>query len=404
MFKDKKITIYIILFFGLIFGLVSIFFFGDNFIDNEWVNMLNIAEKENILSIRRVQGEFVPNIFMPPLYLFFLFIVKKFLFGLDILLITVQLIQLFLFLLSAVIMNKILLSFYSNNLANLGTFIFTFFPLNVYAIGQTSSITVQVFLIISFMYFYIRTYEVSSFKNIILFSITASLLMLLRGEFFVFFFFSLFYLFLKKKNFKSIMLSVLVTLLIISPYLWRNYKIFNVITITKSSGFNLLKGNNPLSKIEGIALSAEANEIMPFFPGLEEELNNIGPVKNYDLLVDKIFLNRAINFIETNPKKYIILYFKKILSFTFIDIKSTYPNYYSPFHIIPKIIIAITTCLSAILLFNFRLNLYNFFILYYFLNIGLFSFFFILPRYSLSLLPVQIILSMFLIKKIKPSF
>jgi len=56
MFKDKKITIYIILFFGLIFGLVSIFFFGDNFIDNEWVNMLNIAEKENILCIRRVQG------------------------------------------------------------------------------------------------------------------------------------------------------------------------------------------------------------------------------------------------------------------------------------------------------------------------------------------------------------
>jgi len=400
MFKDRKITIYVILFFGLIFGLISIFFWGDKLLDNEWGIMLNIFEKENIMSIRRVGEEHVPNIFMPPMYLFFLFIVKKFLFGLDILVIIVQLIQLFFFLLSVVIMNKILLSFFSNKLANIGTFIFTFFPLNLYAIGQTSSITVQVFFITSFMYFFIKIYEVYSFKNVVLFSISTGFLMLLRGEFFIFFFFSLFYLFLKRKNFKSIILSILVTSLIISPYLWRNYKIFNVLTITKSSGFNLLKGNNPLSNVEGVPLSAEAYEIMPIVPGLEEEINNVGVVKNYDLLLDKIFLNKAINFIKKNPERYIFLWFKKFLSFTFIDIESTYPNYYSLFHIVPKIIISITTFLSAIMLFNFRLKLHNFFILYYFLNIGLFSIFFILPRYSLSLLPVQIILSIFLIKKI----
>ena len=119
MFKDRKITIYVILFFGLIFGLISIFFWGDKLLDNEWGIMLNIFEKENIMSIRRVGEEHVPNIFMPPMYLFFLFIVKKFLFGLDILVIIVQLIQLFFFLLSVVIMNKILLSFFSNKLANI---------------------------------------------------------------------------------------------------------------------------------------------------------------------------------------------------------------------------------------------------------------------------------------------
>jgi len=401
MTKYQKIIIYLILFFGLILGLVSIFFFGDAHIDNEWGVMLDVLEKENILSIRRVEGEYVPNIFMPPLYPIFLFIVKKLLFGLDILVISIQLIQLLLFLLSAVIMNKILILFFSNNLANFGTFIFTFFPLNLYAIGQISSIIVQVFLIISFIYFFIKIYETYLFKNVVLFSLSAGFLMLLRGEFFILFFFSLFYLFLKGKNFKSIILSALITLLIISPYLWRNYKIFNVITITKSTGFNLLKGNNPLSNVEGIPLSPDASELMKVVPRLEEEINNIGLVKNYDLIIDKIFLSKAINFIKENPKKYIILYFKKFLSFTFIDIESKQPNYYSLFHTIPKIIISITTCLSAITLFNFRLSLYNFFILYYFLNIGLFSFFFILPRYSLSLLPVQIILSMFLIKKIK---
>ena len=31
----------------------------------------------------------------------------------------------------------------------------------------------------------------------------------------------------------------------------RNYKIFDTITITKSFGYNLWKGNNELSKVEG---------------------------------------------------------------------------------------------------------------------------------------------------------
>jgi len=404
MFQHQKITFYLILFFGLIFGAVCIFFYGDKVIDNEWGYMLNILEKENILSIRQVRGEHVPNIFMPPLYVFFLFIVKKILFGIDILLIVVQLIQLFLFILSGVIIKKILLSFCSKNLANLGTAIFIFFPLNIYAIGQTSSVILQVFFIICFIYFFIQIYETSLLKNTILFSIIAGFLILLRGEFFVFYIFSLSYLYLKNFSFKSTMLSILVILLVISPYLWRNYKIFNVITITKSLGFNLLKGNNPVSKIEGIPLSERSYEIMSVVPELEEELNNINPIKKYDLLADKIFFNKAINIIKNDPERYIFLYFKKILAFIFIDTESTYPNYYSPLHIIPKIIISITTILGAVMLFNFRLNLYNFFILYYFLNIGLFSCFFILPRYSLSLLPIQLILSMNLIKKLSLVF
>ena len=223
--------------------------------------------------------------------------------------------------------------------------------------------------------------------------------MLLRAEFFLFYFLSLAYLFLKSKNFKTVILSVLITLLTVSPYLWRNYKVFDLITITKSSGFNLLKGNNPLSIVEGTPLSAEAYEIMDAVPGLEDEINNLGPTKDYDLIIDKIFLHKALDFIEKDPKRYIALYGKKFLSFAFIDITSTYPNYYSFLHIIPKIILSITTLLRIILLFRFQINITNFFILYYISNIGLFSFFFILPRYSLSLLPVQIILSILLIKK-----
>ena len=398
MFKNKN-EINLILFFSTIFGIISIYFFGDSYLDNEWGNMLSILERENILSIRRVQGEYVPNIFMPPFYPLFLFVLKKFLFGHDILLITLQFIQLFLFLLAIIVFNKTLASLFSRNLSSFGTLIFAFYPLNIYSVGQTSSVTIQVFFITCIFYSFIKIYETYSFKNIVFFSISSGLLMLLRGEFFLFYFLSLAYLFLKSKNYKTVILSVLITLLTVSPYLWRNYKVFDLITITKSSGFNLLKGNNPLSIVEGTPLSAEAYEIMDAVPGLEDEINNLGPTKDYDLIIDKIFLHKALDFIEKDPKRYIALYGKKFLSFAFIDITSTYPNYYSFLHIIPKIILSITTLLSIILLFRFQINITNFFILYYISNIGLFSFFFILPRYSLSLLPVQIILSILLIKK-----
>ena len=114
-------------------------------------------------------------------------------------------------------------------------------------------------------------------------------------------------------------------------------------------------------------------------------------------------MDQAIIFIKEDPKKYVKLYFKKFLSFLFIDLNSSYNNYYSPLHLIPKIILSITSLIGMILAFKLSLSRKNYIILFYIANISLFSFFFILPRYSLSLLTIQIILSLFVLKKIKPN-
>ena len=134
-----------------------------------------------------------------------------------------------------------------------------------------------------------------------------------------------------------------------------------------------------------------------------DELKSKGPNKKYDLYQDEILMDQAIIFIKEDPKKYIKLYFKKFLSFLFIDLNSSYNNYYSPLHLIPKIILSITSLIGMILAFKLSLSRKNYIILFYIANIGLFSFFFILPRYSLSLLTIQIILSLFVLKKIKPN-
>ncbi len=401
LLKHNLLFILIISFFARIFGILM---FRDLEVDHEWGILLTNLEFFGVLSVHTVQGEIVPNIFMPPLYPLFLYLIKFFFNNIDTFLWTVQFTQLFLSLITIFLTYRILLEFFSKNLSSIGTLIFAFFPLNIYAVSQISSITLQVFLMNVFLYSYFKLFKNINFKYTMVFSLASGLLMLLRGEYFVFVILSLFYLYFKKKQFIKIITIALISLIVVSPYLYRNYNIFGVITITKSSGYNLLKGNHPRTKVEGVGMFGKIEKVIPEVKQKLLELKSKGPQEKYDLLQDQILMEQAIVFIKDEPLRYVTLYFKKFMSFLFIDLNASYNNYYSPMHIIPKIIIAITSFVGIILSFKLKLSKTNYIILFYFSNIGLFSFFFILPRYSLSLLTIQIILSLFILKKIKPNF
>ena len=397
-----KHNLKIILFISIIARVFAIIFFRDVEVDNEWGILLKNLEENNILSVHSVQGVPVPNIFMPPLYPLFLFSIKIFFNSLEPFLWSIQFIQLFLGVVSIYLTNKILLQFFSEKLSAIGTLIFSLFPMNVYAVSQISSIILQIFLLNVFLYSYIKLFKKITNKHIIIFSIFSGLLILLRGEYFIFVILSLIYLYLNQKQIIKILIISMATLLIVSPYLYRNYNIFGVITITKSAGYNLLKGNHPRTKVEGVGMFSNIEKVIPEVKTQLEDLKSKGPAQNYDLLQDKILMEQAVIFIKDNPLRYINLYIKKFLAFMFFDLSATYPNYYSPMHIIPKVLIALSSFIGIILAFRLSVSISNYFILFYLANIGLFSIFFILPRYSLSLLTIQIILSLYALKKIKP--
>ena len=131
-----------------------------------------------------------------------------------------------------------------------------------------------------------------------------------------------------------------------------------------------------------------------------KKIDEIYPSAKYDLYIDKIYKAEAIKNIKLEPFKYVKSYFKKIFAYLFVDFESSYPNYYNLLHILPKILISILSLAGVFYLIKKR-SLINYFTAYYFLNILLFSIFFIIPRYSLILLPVQIILSCYFFKKLK---
>ena len=204
----------IILFTSFLIRLITLFYFRDVEVDNEWGILLENLEMNNILSVHSVQGVPVPNIFMPPLYPYFLYCFKLFFTDLVIFLWTIQFIQISLAVITVYFTFKILREFFSENISCVGTLIFAVFPLNVYASSQISSITLQVFLLNLFLFSYLQLFKKFSNYYIFLFAISSGLLMLLRGEFFIFVLLSMIYLYFQKKSIIKIILICLIAILV----------------------------------------------------------------------------------------------------------------------------------------------------------------------------------------------
>ena len=196
-------------------------------------------------------------------------------------------------------------------------------------VTQTSSITLQIFLSLLFLRYFFLTTTNTSNKNILIFSIICGLSLLTRGEFILILIPTLIYkLIFKKINILNLIKILLISFIIVSPYLVRNYINFEKIHITNVTGYALWKGNNPSLKVEGF-------ENFNKFEDIKSKLENIPYDNFYETKRDNIFFKAAMKNILGEPDVYLLLYIKKIFSFYFFDINSTYKNYYHFMHIVP---------------------------------------------------------------------
>ena len=382
---------------SFIIRLIAAYFLGDESFESastEWsVLVYNLIENKSY-SLYHFDDLFIPSIYMPPGYPILLYLIKIASLGKINFLNLIMLFQIILGTYSVYIFYKINLRLFSEKLSLINSFIFSFFPLNIYMVGQISSITLQVFLSILFLHLLFSVIEKKKETNIIFFAIVSGVLILTRGEFILIFFVIILFAMAKRQIKSSNLLKIiLIVSLVVSPYLIRNYYHFNQIVLVKSLGFNLWKGNNELSLVEGYEEYDNYE-----FRYLKSELNKLKKNKYYEINRDKLFLDHAKNYLIENPNKYLNLFFKKIFSFYFVDFKSTYPNYYNFFHFLPVIVLAALS-FPGLLIFLKKKRIYNNYLgLYLFSNLIIFSIFFILPRFKLIILPVQIILAAYFIK------
>jgi 4-amino-4-deoxy-L-arabinose transferase-like glycosyltransferase len=400
--NPKKILLLFFLFFIFI-RLTAMYLYADQILMDEWYRILknlagenlageNLAGKE-IFATRKINGEPVPNFFMPPAYPFFIYSLQ-FIFGSGFLTEIVIFLQIFVSIISILFLYKILIKFFPKKICYFSTFIYAILPINIYSSVIISSSSLQLSLLTFYFYFLLETIKKINYYNLISFSVITSILILLRGEFFAFHFLSIFFLFFKKVNFKKVILSIFISLILVSPYLVRNYLTFQSISIAKAEGYDLWKGNNPYTGVEGNEdINLERNK------DLKKKIENLQASKDYDLKLDNLYKDQAIQFIKEDPIRYVILYLKKFLSFAFINLSSDYPSYYNLLHIFPKLALAIGTVIGFFYLKK-KDEFFIFCFIYYVATLSIFSFFFILPRYSLSVLPIQFFMISLLLSKL----
>ena len=397
--KKERLFLLSLFTISIIIRIPVVLITGDTSLENEWEILVNNLINHKILAYNYYDAnldEFLfPTIWMPPFYAYYLYFYSFFNLAIENYIQLILFSQILFSSLSVVIFYEINKIFFSQRLSFFSSILFSIIPINLYACGQISSATLQVFFTILFYFLFLRFLKNNNFVSIIYLSIVSGLLILLRGEFVAIFFTSILLLFfLFKESYKKIILIFLIALITTSPYLIRNIIVFEKITITKSSGYNLWKGNNPKADVEGY--SQIENE-------LKEKIKLIPKNRNYGIAFDNIFKEQAMKNIKEDPKKYFNLFVKKFISFLFIDVNSSHSKYYDPLHYIPVLLLSITS-LTGIILSNKKSKKLNYLIIIFFINIIIFSCFFILPRYKLAIIPLQIIFTNILITYIKNKF
>ena len=237
----KNFSIFHVVAISFIARIIATYFFADENLTNEWAIIIHNYELTGVFGYYVLEnntfvtpkfaevGDIVlPTAFMPPLYLYIILFLKKISFGILNLPFLVIISQILISSLTIYIFYKLIRQFEDKNFSIIITLIFSLFPLNVWIVSQISSITVQIFLIVSFFFLVVRFQQTDRFKFLFFFSVVSAFLILTRGEFLLFYFLTIFYFFIFiRKKFYSIVVSLVITILIISPYLYKNYNIFN---------------------------------------------------------------------------------------------------------------------------------------------------------------------------------
>tara|TARA_Y100001958_G_C21225749_1_gene551161 strand:- start:319 stop:1560 length:1242 start_codon:yes stop_codon:yes gene_type:complete len=404
------ISLPILILVTILVRITAFYVFGDHQLENEWLIIVNNLFERGVLGINVVINEYyaipkladendivLPSVFMPPLYSYYIFFFKYFFSDFVNYVNLIIFTQILLSTVSVYFFFKILSFENSHKISCFFSYIFSLIPINIYSCVQISSISSQIFLLV-YLFYILKSITINNYKNnkIISFTIVCSLLILLRGEFILFYIFTLIYFFIfNKKSLKLIFISLILSSLVISPYLIRNYINFDSFVITKSFGYNLLKGNNPEFKVEGN------------YEYIEKEYDrknlNIKTDLNYEINLDNFYKKKAINYIFNEPFQFFLNYIKKVFAFLFLDLNSSYNNYYNFFHIIPKLLLSISSILGISILLK-KKGFGQYISCYFILSILFFSIFFILPRYNLILLPIQVLVTVDLFKYILRKF
>ena len=195
-------NIFIAISISIILRLIFLSTYGDFSLENEWGTVYKNLKTHGVLAFRSFEGNLIPSVYMPPLYAYFIFFIDYLKPNKFDLVNSILVIQILLSSISIYYFNKINLMMFNKKISIISSYFFSLFPLNIYASIQISSISLQIFLSIIFLYL---IFQILSNKNnlkiLILLGFISGLTILLRGEFIVIFIFTIIFIFFVKNKY-----------------------------------------------------------------------------------------------------------------------------------------------------------------------------------------------------------
>jgi 4-amino-4-deoxy-L-arabinose transferase-like glycosyltransferase len=392
--------------YALIVRLVAVMLFGDAALEYEFAILVPhlleghgytyyvLTDNGEITSEYLENPQrFLPSAYMPPVYPFFL-TGLGYIFGIDKYgVLIIEIIQAFLGVGVCILTYHIAHIKFDKNIALLVGYITASYPMLVFMPSQISAVNVYLFLNCFLLWQLFKLEEKEQFSMIaITAGFTTGLLILARGDFLLYFpLIAIWMLWrLPKARIITTFMYVLACLIIISAWSVRNYYNFGQITpLTISGGINLWQGQN-----ENATGTRSQYTVPPvqISPEMALQIEQLKPSHDYEIQLDKIYMDEAKKFIVNNPEQVISLAAKKFIFYWgyYWGIDFVYPGAKSPLYWLPWFLMLPFFVVGLILSFQ-KFKQYILFYLYFGLSTGIAITFFVLPRYRIFILPLVII-------------
>jgi hypothetical protein len=304
-----------------------------------------------------------PSAYMPPGYVFIIlpvyFIENDFIINLII-------ISLQIFCSAAVIffLFKLCANIFDKSIAIVSTLIYAILPEFIYACASFSP-TILFHLLIVLVFYRLQAHNKTNGLDILLPVLLAAIIYL-RSEFILFVMFLIMFYMISKQYRKALSYIVLILFLIL-PWSIRNSMVFDsLVPMTTNFGQNLYRGNNSSD------VGWWGEEIMI------EKVKELPRDKSFEIHMNRLYLNRAINYIKDNPVRFVANGFRKQFELWVFNLSDTRAKLL--IYLIPTISIFCLFIIGIIRTFN--LPKYKYFYMFFLQATILSAILFSLPRYQ----------------------
>lgn len=308
-----------------------------------------------------------PSAYMPPGYVFFLY---PFFYINDLLLRNLIILstQIIIGIGILLLLFKLTSKFFTKKIAYIACWIYVLIPEFIYSTLVFNSIVIyHLLVLLSFLLLY--KIEKKGFRTVdtVILSLIFITLIYFRPEFALFVLFVLIW-FLIKRKFKNALLMGAVIVIFATPWIIRNYNVFNkFVPMTTTSGLNFYRGNNNL-----YLGNWGDNYII-------EKIKENSSNPNYEVIMNDIYTQYSFEIIKSNPFKFV-----KDAAIKFVYYISVNPNEINslnPAYFIPWIFVLLLALYGIYKTYDFKK--YMFFYLFFIYSILIAVIFLPLPRYQI---------------------